>query len=451
MLPKIVIFGRPNVGKSTLFNRIVKRRAAIVESISGVTRDSVSAKIIRGKLEFFLYDSAGFFGIKFKEKLDKDILDNLCTTIENADIVIFLLDSRIGITPIDFSCADFLRKSDSKVLLVANKSESTIQEKFSFESRKLGFGDALNISATHGVGLKILEDRILEEIMLLNKQNINFSSAEHYIKDTYRLAIVGRPNSGKSTLFNSIMGKKRVLTGSKPGTTRDSVTDNILWKNNNIHLIDTAGMRKGSKINDKIEEKSVNSTLNSIRYAQAVILVIDSTMDLSKQDFSIASHVIKEGRVILIAANKWDLIKNKLEVRKDLNDKLDAVLSQLKGLKILEVSALKGKGIEDLMFQVFNIYKKWNSKIDTPKLNNWLKHIQKRNPPPLKSGKVVKIKYCSQINIRPPTFIFFTNIDKSISKTYQRYVLNSLRQEFSLDGTPIRIFFRKSKNPYSKI
>ena len=451
MLTKVVIFGRSNVGKSTLFNRMVKRRAAIVENIVGVTRDSISYKVKRDNIAFMLYDSAGFIILNNKNQFEQDIQKNLVMTAEKADLIIFLLDSRKGILPTDSSCAKFLRKKNSNVLLVANKSESNIQENFTKESYELGFGEPLYISATHGLGLKSLEEKIIDKI----KKIIDISQDYKFIdpktdSEKFRIAVVGRPNSGKSTLFNSILNKNRVLTGNIPGTTRDSVVDDIVMNDMIIELIDTAGMRRESKILDTLEEKSVSSTLNTIRYAQMVILVIDSTQFISRQDLSIASLVVNEGRALVLVFNKWDLIKNTVALRKDIGDKLSISLSQLKGVKVIEVSALKRIGLKNLTSQMIKIYRKWNLKISTSKLNEWLTGIQVKNSPPLKSGKEVKIKYCSQVNERPPTFVFFTNINKGIAKPYQRYLLNSLRETFDLSGVPIRMIFRQQKNPYSK-
>tara|TARA_Y100001960_G_scaffold249749_1_gene265821 strand:+ start:3812 stop:5158 length:1347 start_codon:yes stop_codon:yes gene_type:complete len=444
MLPKVVIFGRPNVGKSTLFNRLIKRKAAIVADIPGVTRDNKGLKANLGKLEFMLYDTAGFDEVNNKNELSKDITDKIKSIINIADIIIFMFDARSGIMPFDYSCASILRKIKCPILLVGNKVESETQKNQAYEAIKLGFGDPLIISAEHGIGFGTLEGNL--SVLM---KNINNFSEKNNIKDNnIRLAIVGRPNSGKSTLINTLMGKNIVLTGNQPGVTRDSVMIDFDWKGSNIQLIDTAGIRKKSKIIDKIEKLSVESSIDSVKYAQIVILVLDCNEALSRQDLAIASHVIEEGRVLIIAANKWDIVINKEEVRAALRNKLNKTLSQLKGVHLIEISALNKKGINNLMESAMSIYKKWNIKISTSKLNKWLNTIQQINPPPLKSGRVIKIKYCTQTSIRPPTFTFFSNLNGDFNDSYQRYLLNNIRDEFDLQGIPIRLIFKNSKNPF---
>jgi GTPase len=447
MLPKVVIFGRPNVGKSTLFNRLIKRKAAIVADIPGVTRDNKGLKTNLGKLEFLLYDTAGFDSIDNKNELSKNIVEKIKNIINNADIIIFMLDARSGIMPFDYSCADILRKIKSPILLVVNKVESEVQKNQAYEFIKLGFGEPLIISAEHGIGFGSLE----ENLSILMKK-INKIKPDQNKKDfsTIRLAIVGRPNSGKSTLTNTLLGKDTVLTGDKPGITRDSVMLDFLWKGQNIQLIDTAGMRKKSKVIDKIEKLSVESAIDSVKYAQIVILVLDCNEALSRQDLAIASHIIEEGRVLIIAANKWDIVVKRDDVREALRNKLNKALSQLRGVYLVEISALNKIGIGKLMDESMKMYEKWNTKISTSHLNKWLSIIQQKNPPALKSGRVIKIKYCTQISIRPPTFIFFTNLVGDFSESYERYIVNSMRDEFKLEGVPLRIIFKNSKNPYIK-
>jgi len=445
MLPKVVIFGRPNVGKSTLFNRLIKRKAAIVADIPGVTRDNKGLKANLGKLEFILYDTAGFDEIDNKNELSKNILEKIKTIVSVADIIIFMFDARSGIMPFDQSCANILRKIKCPVLLVANKVESEIQKNQAYESIKLGFGEPLILSAEHGIGLGSLEENL--SLMMKKVKKVN---TEDNLKDNskIRLAIVGRPNSGKSTLINTLIGKNLVLTGNQPGVTRDSIMLDFIWKDQNIQLIDTAGMRKKSKVIDKIEKLSIESTIDAVKYAQIVILVLDCNEALSRQDLAIAGHIIEEGRVLVIAANKWDIVVNKDEVRIALRKKLNMALSQLKGVSLVEISALNKKGIDNLMEEAMMTYKKWNIKISTSKLNKWLNIIQQINPPPLKSGRVIKIKYCTQTSIRPPTFTFFSNLTGDFSESYQRYLLNNMRVEFKLQGIPLRLIFKHGKNPY---
>ncbi|MDG2268143.1 MAG: ribosome biogenesis GTPase Der [Alphaproteobacteria bacterium] len=445
MLPKVVIFGRPNVGKSTLFNRLVRRKAAIVADIPGVTRDNKGLKANLGNLEFILYDTAGFDQVDTKNELSKNILDKITDIINLADIIIFMLDARTGIIPFDYSCAKILRKVKCPILLVMNKVEGDAQKNQAYESIKLGYGEPLIISAEHGIGLGSLEENLSNLMKNVNNKHITNTAIE---EPSIRLAIVGRPNSGKSTLTNTLIGANTVLTGDQPGVTRDAVMLDLIWKNQKFQLVDTAGIRKKSKIIDKIEKLSVESAIDTVKYAQIVILVLDCNEALSRQDLTLASHVVEEGRVLVIAANKWDIVVNHEEVKVALRKRLNIAFSQLRGVHLVEISALNNTGIDHLMNEVMIMYNKWNTKISTARINKWLNIIQQRNPPPLKSGRVIKIKYCTQVNIRPPTFVFFTNLLGDFNESYKRYLLNNLREEFDLNGVPLRIMFKNSKNPY---
>ena len=445
MLPKVVIFGRPNVGKSTLFNRLVRRKAAIVADIPGVTRDNKGLKANLGNLEFILYDTAGFDQVDTKNELSKNILDKITDIINLADIIIFMLDARTGIIPFDYSCAKILRKVKCPILLVMNKVEGDAQKNQAYESIKLGYGEPLIISAEHGIGLGSLEENLSNLMKNVNNKHITNSAID---EPSIRLAIVGRPNSGKSTLTNTLIGANTVLTGDQPGVTRDAVMLDLTWKNQKFQLVDTAGIRKKSKVIDKIEKLSVESAIDTVKYAQIVILVLDCNEALSRQDLTLASHVVEEGRVLVIAANKWDIVVNHEEVKVALRKRLNIAFSQLRGVHLVEISALNNTGIDHLMNEVMIMYNKWNTKISTARINKWLNIIQQRNPPPLKSGRVIKIKYCTQVNIRPPTFVFFTNLLGDFNESYKRYLLNNLREEFDLNGVPLRLMFKNSKNPY---
>ena len=445
MLPKVVIFGRPNVGKSTLFNRLVRRKAAIVADLPGVTRDNKGLKANLGKLEFILYDTAGFDEVDSKNELSKSIINKISEIINLADIIIFMLDARTGIIPFDYSCAKILRKVKCPILLTMNKVEGEAQKNQAYEAIKLGYGEPLIISAEHGIGLGSLEENLSKLINNINNRNFIDDAIDI---SSIRLAIVGRPNSGKSTLINTLIGEHTVLTGDQPGVTRDSIMLDLRWKDQNFQLVDTAGIRKKSKVVDKIEKLSVKSAIDTVKYAQIVILVLDCNEALSRQDLTIASHVVEEGRVLVIAANKWDIVVNQEEVRVALRKRLDIAFSQLKGVHLIEISALNKIGIDHLMNEVMIMYDKWNTKISTAKLNRWLTIVQQKNPPPLKSGRVIKIKYCTQVNIRPPTFVFFTNLLGDFEESYKRYLLNNLRNEFELYGVPLRLMFKNSKNPY---
>ncbi|MDB9972015.1 ribosome biogenesis GTPase Der [Alphaproteobacteria bacterium] len=445
MLPKVVIFGRPNVGKSTLFNRLVRRKAAIVADTPGVTRDNKGLKANLGNLEFTLYDTAGFDQVDNKNELSKDILNKISDIINIADIIIFMLDARTGIIPFDYSCAKILRKVKCPILVVMNKVEGDAQKNQAYEAIKLGYGEPLIISAEHGIGLGSLEENLSSLMKTIDNKTTSEDATE---PPSIRLAIVGRPNSGKSTLTNTILGVNSVLTGDQPGVTRDAVMLDLIWKDQRYQLVDTAGIRKKSKVIDKIEKLSVESAIDTVKYAQIVILVLDCNEALSRQDLTLASHVVEEGRVLVIAANKWDIVIKPEDVRVALRKRLNIAFAQLRGVHLVEISALNKTGIDYLMDEVMVMYNKWNIKIPTAKLNKWLSFTQQKNPPPLKSGRVIKIKYCTQVNIRPPTFVFFTNLLGDFEESYKRYLLNNLRDEFDLNGVPLRLMFKNSKNPY---
>ncbi|MBT7077580.1 MAG: ribosome biogenesis GTPase Der, partial [Pelagibacterales bacterium] len=380
MLPKVVIFGRPNVGKSTLFNRLVRRKAAIVADIPGITRDNKGLKANLGNLEFILYDTAGFDQVDTKNELSKNILDKITDIINLADIIIFMLDARTGIIPFDYSCAKILRKVKCPILLVMNKVEGEAQKNQAYESIKLGYGEPLIVSAEHGIGLGSLEENLSNLMKNINNKHITNTAID---EPSIRLAIVGRPNSGKSTLTNTLVGANTVLTGDQPGVTRDAVMLDLTWKNQKFQLVDTAGIRKKSKIIDKIEKLSVESAIDTVKYAQIVILVLDCNEALSRQDLTLASHVVEEGRVLVIAANKWDIVVNHEEVKVALRKRLNIAFSQLRGVHLVEISALNNTGIDHLMNEVMIMYNKWNTKISTARINKWLNIIQQRNPPPL--------------------------------------------------------------------
>ena len=337
MLPKVVIFGRPNVGKSTLFNRLVRRKAAIVADIPGVTRDNKGLKANLGNLEFILYDTAGFDQFNNKNELSKNILNKISDIINLADIIIFMLDARTGIIPFDYSCSKILRKVKCPILVVMNKVEGDAQKNQAYEAIKLGHGEPIIISAEHGIGLGSLEDNLSNLMKKIDNKVNTYDSVE---VPSIRLAIVGRPNSGKSTLTNTLIGDNSVLTGDQPGVTRDAVMLDLEWKNQRFELVDTAGIRKKSKVIDKIERLSVESAIDTVKYAQIVILVLDCNEALSRQDLTLASHVVEEGRVLIIAAIKWDIVMKPEDVRVALRKRLNVAFAQLRGVHLVEISAL---------------------------------------------------------------------------------------------------------------
>lgn len=451
---KIAIIGCPNVGKSTLYNCLTKTKHAIVDEKPGITRDRREGDAYLSDIEFKLVDTPGLENTKKKE-LETEMLYQAEQAISDADVCLFLLDARLGITAMDKFFAGWLRKKDKKVILVLNKYESDRFYHNYEEALKTGFQYTVAISAAHRQGLADLYENILpfyEEYKkkLSEAENTNEETLAN--KQAIQIAIVGRPNTGKSTFINNLLKQKRVIVSSESGTTRDSVSIDWEFKGNKIRLIDTAGMRKRSNIHDKIEKLSVSDSLRAIRYTHIALVMIDITEVLEKQDLSIIKKLSDEGRAVVICLNKWDLIlnKDKKSTLKMINEKIESLLPDLRGIQVITISALKNINISEAIINCLDTYKIWNKRITTAKLNEWLKYAVDKHTPPLgKNKKRIKFKYITQGNIRPPTFTLFMNNPKDLPGSYSGYLINNLRKAFSLEAVPIRLMLRKSSNPYS--
>jgi GTP-binding protein len=449
MLPTVVIVGRPNVGKSTLFNRLVGRREALVDDSPGVTRDRREGEGSIADLSFRLIDTAGLEDA-FDESLPARMRRQTEQAIDSADLVMLVVDARAGITPLDEHFADWMRTRSANVVLVVNKCEGRAGESGYLEAYSLGLGDPIAISAEHGEGIHLLFDPIAavapdpEEIWDEDDTPGEDGRA-------LRLAIVGRPNVGKSTLINSIVGKDRMLTGPEAGITRDAISIEWEFEGQKIALVDTAGLRRKARIEEKLEKLSVGNSLNAIQYAHVVALVLDSDQMLEKQDLAIARHVIEEGRAFIIVVNKWDLVTDGAVALRVLHDRMQTSLPQGARTPIVTLSAATGRGLERLMPTVLAAYEHWNRRVPTAALNDWLEGILERHPPPLAANKrSIRLRYVTQPKARPPTVVLFGNRPEDLPTSYLRYLENSFRDTFKLLGTPIRIQTRKSNNPYHK-
>jgi GTP-binding protein len=436
----LAIVGRPNVGKSTIYNRLAGRKLAIVEDTPGVTRDWQKTQGHLWDLNFTLYDTAGLEGFEseiIKEQISKQTLN----VLTDVDAILMVIDGREPILASDRKLANTIRRLKKPVILVANKCEGRKGQDGYLESFTLGFGDPIPLSATHGEGL---DD--LYQALLPYAKDLEFLESENTSSDQLKLAIVGRPNVGKSTLINALLGEDRLLTGDQPGITRDAITIDWAYKGRPLQLIDTAGMRRKARIDDRLERLSVHDSLETIRYAQVVIIVMDANEPLNKQDLTIASHVLEEGRALIIALNKWDEADQQRlpEIRRSLG----SLLSQAKGLRLQPISALKKKNLDELMAHVFESYQLWNTRISTSQLNRWLEEALARHAPPLSGQTAIRIKYATQIKTRPPTFVLFASKPVDLPASYMRYLETSLRDCFKLPGIPLRLFLRKGKNPY---
>lgn len=443
MLQTIVIIGRPNVGKSTLFNRLCGKKIALVHDLPGVTRDWREGHGHLGDLDFAIIDTAGLDGFEEIE-IRHQIQEKTESLLEKADAILFLVDAREGITASEQGLAKLLRKWHEKVILAANKSEKNSSQHSNGEFYKLGYGDPLPLSAAHGEGLIGLYEALKKFIDMPEADvGLDLDLKE---EKPLQLAIIGRPNAGKSTLINKLLGEDRLLTGDMPGVTRDAIALNWEFSGKKIHLIDTAGLRRKSKITDTLESLAAGDSLKAIRFAQVVVLVIDAAIPLEKQDLTLASQVLEEGRILVIAVNKWDTVKPR--ALEEIQYLLEKTLPQAKGVFCVPISALKGKNLETLMTKVLDAYQHWNRRLSTGVLNRWLQSALERHPPQLVGGNRLRIKYITQIKTRPPTFALFVTKPAELAPSYEKYLINSLREAFDLPGIPIRFLIRKGKNPY---
>ncbi len=439
----IALVGKPNVGKSTLFNRLSPRKKAIVHDKPGVTRDRNYADGKLGPLEFTVIDTPGLEEAE-EGKLEQRMMQQTMAAISEADLVMLVVDGREGLTPADKFFANFIRKYNPNSILVVNKAEQRFH--FDREYYKLGFGEPVAISAAHGTGLAELYDAIVEKIDVDDEPAIS----DPIKSECLQLVVSGRPNAGKSTFINAIVGSERLLTGPEAGITRESIEINWQYNGNKLKLIDTAGLRKKGAVTDNLEKLSTGDAIGSIKFANTVILMIDAQAPLEQQDLNIASYVLEEGRSLVIVINKWDLITEKNKFKEELFYKLETNLPQSKGVPVVFISALNKQKIYEVLDECVKIYALWNKKISTSKLNEWLNFVTEEHPLPLqKAGRRVRIKYMTQIKTRPPTFKLFSNNPDKIPDSYTRYLVNNLRETFGLPGVPIRFFYGKTDNPYA--
>lgn len=436
----VAIVGRPNVGKSTLFNRLVGRALALVDDAPGSTRDRREGDASLGDLRFRVIDTAGLDEAA-PGTIEERTQRQTALALETADAILFLIDARAGVTPLDRHFADRLRRAKQPVILVANKAENIRNMAEAGEAFALGLGEPVPISAEHGEGMA--------ELFVALAPLIDAGIAETYERAPLRLAIVGRPNVGKSTLINQLVGSDRVVTGPEPGITRDAIAVEWRWRGHPVRLVDTAGMRRKSRIEARIEQLSVQESLSAIRFAEIVVLVIDATQPLEKQDLTIAELVEKEGRGLVLAATKWDLVEDRRAALEHLRERIEFSLPQLKGLRVVTLSGLNGTGVEKLMPAVWATHQAWGKRVPTPALNRWLAVVQERHPPPLVSGRRLKLRYIAQANVHPPTFALFASKPGELPDSYRRYLINLLREKFDLPAVPIRMMLRKGDNPYA--
>jgi GTP-binding protein len=451
----IAIIGRPNVGKSTLFNRLVGQKLALVDDTPGVTRDRREGEARLGDLAFTIIDTAGL-DEGARGSLTARMQEQTETAIGLADALMFVIDARVGLTPNDRAFADFARRANKPVVLVANKSEGRHGEIGAMESYALGLGDPVQISAEHGEGLSELYDalRVLmpepaeEEEDEFNDDDVT-AEGEDAAKRPIRVAIVGRPNAGKSTLINHLLGEERLLTSPEAGTTRDSIAVEITWQGRQFRVFDTAGLRRRSRIEEKLEKLSVADALRAVRFAEVVVLVMDAQNKFEEQDLRIADLIEREGRALVIAANKWDLMGRQNSLISALRTEADHWLPQVKGVPIVAVSGLMGEGIDRLMKAIEEAHAVWNRRVSTASLNRWFEAAVDANPPPAVSGRRLKLNYVTQAKARPPSFVLFCSRADAVPESYLRYLVNSLRTFFELPGTPVRITLREKANPFA--
>ncbi|QJE72616.1 ribosome biogenesis GTPase Der [Aerophototrophica crusticola] len=464
----VAIVGRPNVGKSTLFNRLVGKKLALVDDTPGVTRDWRAADARVGGLDLTVVDTAGLEEV-FDDSLEARMRRQTERAMERADVILFMVDARAGITGMDRHFATWLRRSNRPVVLAANKAEGAAARSGLIEAYELGLGEPIAISAEHGEGMADFVQALLPfvkeeeegeagEAEVAEPAELDAEAAAAAGLDlpaepepkALQMAIVGRPNVGKSTLVNSLVGEERVLTGPEAGMTRDAIAVEWSWKGRPVRLVDTAGLRKRARVEAKLEKLAVADTLRVIRMAHVVVLVLDADGILDKQDLTIARLVVEEGRSLVIALNKWDAVQDKQAALQQMKDRLQTSLPQARGVHTVTISALKGQKLDTLLDTVFEAYALWNRRIPTAQLNRWLKEMTEAHPPPLVDGRRLKIRYMTQVKARPPTFALFVSRPVELPEQYSRYLVNGLREVFGMPGVPIRMLLRKgSSNPYA--
>jgi GTP-binding protein len=443
----IAIVGRPNVGKSTLFNRLVGRRLALVDDRPGVTRDRREGEARLGDLEFTVIDTAGLEEAA-PESLSGRMRAQTETAIGQADAIFFMIDTRAGPTPSDHAFAALARKSGKPTVLLANKSEGSAAEERRLQAYELGLGEPVAISAEHNEGMSDLYDALCAALPAQTAEQREEVEAEPSGPHPIRVAVVGRPNAGKSTLINRLIGEERLLTGPEAGITRDSIAVDLDWQGRAFRLYDTAGLRRRSRVDEKLEKLSVADALNAVRFAEVVVVLLDVNSAFEEQDQRIADLIEQEGRAIVVAVNKWDLQEKTPGAIGKLREQADEKLTQMKGVPLVAISGLTGEGFERLMQAIVDAYEVWNRRIPTSALNRWFEDAVSAHPPPAVSGRRLRLNYITQAKSRPPSFVLFCTRADALPDAYKRYLVNSLREAFEMPGTPIRLTLREKDNPF---